>query len=386
MNASFDTIIIGAGSMGSSAAYFLAKAGQKVLCLDRYPAPHIFGSHSGQSRIVRKAYFEHADYVPLLERSYQNWRMIEAESGQKLYHETGLLYLTTTQSEISNGVRHAATLHDLPLVEFNEESLSDIYPQFKSTQNKQILLEKEAGFALPELTIQTLIELAGKHGAILRMPEIVHRWNVSEGTCKVTTDKGIYSSDKLILSPGAWSSQLIPDLNIPLKVSKQSLAWFETNVSSDFSMENFTCFMIEDETQGLFYGFPELQPEKFGGAGGLKIAHHHVSNYIDNLQDYSPDNKISQEEESLLRNILSEYLPEANGRLLHATTCLYTNSPDGDFVVDFLPGYNERVIIACGFSGHGFKFVPVIGEILSDLTMKGKPDLSIDFLSLARFA
>ncbi|MBK7428561.1 MAG: N-methyl-L-tryptophan oxidase [Saprospiraceae bacterium] len=386
MNASFDTIIIGAGSMGSSAAYFLSKTGQKVLCLDRYPAPHVFGSHGGQSRIVRKAYFEHPDYVPLLERSYQNWRILEEESGQKLYYKTGLIYLSSAQSEISKGVKHAARIHDLSLIDLDTESLNDKYSQFKSTQNKQILLEKEAGFVLPELTIQTLIKLSGNYGAIFRMPEIVQSWKVSGGVCSVTTNMGIYLSEKLIICPGAWSSQLLPDLNIPLKVSRQNLAWFETSSSSNFSMESFPCFMIDDDNHGLFYGFPELEPEKFGGSGGLKIAHHLVSDYVENLMEYSPDNKISQEEESLLRNILSTFLPEANGRLLNASTCLYTNSPDGDFVLDFLPGYHEKVIVACGFSGHGFKFVPVIGEILSDLTRKGKTDLNIDFLRLSRFA
>ncbi len=385
MNSSFDTIIIGAGSMGSSAAYFLAKAGHKVLCLDRYSSPHVFGSHSGQSRIVRKAYFEHPDYVPLLNRSYQNWRMIEEESSQQLYFETGLLYLTHSGTEIDRGVRKAAQLHSLPLLELKNSDLNDRWPQIQVPENMQILFEEEAGFAIPELTINTLIKLAEFHGAVFKMPESALKWTTSASTCTVTTNHGIYTADKLIFCSGAWSSYLLPELKIPLKVSRQTLAWFETDSSSDFSPENFPCFMIEDSEDDLFYGFPVLPQVTLGGSGGLKIAHHKVVDYVIDIQNYTPQHSISLDEESLLRSILNKYLPGANGRLLQATTCLYTNSPDGDFILDFLPEHNERIIIACGFSGHGFKFVPVMGEILCDLAVKGRTDLNIDFLSLKRF-
>lgn len=385
MNSSYDTIIIGAGSMGASAAYFLAKTGKKVLCLDRYPSPHAFGSHSGQSRIVRKAYFEHPDYVPLLERSYQNWKSIEEESSNKLYYETGLMYMTLDGTEIDMGVRKAAQIHNLPLLELSEADLKAKWSQIHSTENKQILFEKEAGFALPELTISTLIYLAEAHGAIFKMPETVLEWTATASNCSVTTNQGIYFAEKLIFCSGAWSSLLLPQLKIPLQVSRQTLAWFETDSSTDFSPENFPCFMIEDTNHGLFYGFPELAKDTFGGAAGLKIAHHKVVDYVNDLQNYKPQHSISHEEETLLRKILSKYLPEANGRLLHATTCLYTNSPDGDFILDFLPDCDHKVIIACGFSGHGFKFVPIIGEILCDLVLNERTDLNIDFLGLERF-
>lgn len=371
--------------MGASAAYFLAKAGQKVLCLDRYPSPHVFGSHGGQSRIVRKAYFEHPDYVPLLERSYKNWKMIENESSKQLYFEAGLLYLTHSGTDIDRGVRAAAQLHNLPLIELKNSNLKDRWPHIQVPDTMQILFEEQAGFALPELTIHTLKQLAEFHGAIFKMPESVLKWTASESTCTVTTSQGIYSAEKLIFCSGAWSSSLLPELKIPLKVSRQTLAWFETDSSSDFSPENFPCFMIEDMENELFYGFPVLPQDTFGGSGGLKIAQHKVVDYVNELQNYAPQHSVSLDEELLLRSILNKYLPGANGRLLHATTCLYTNSPDGDFILDFLPGIHERVIIACGFSGHGFKFVPVIGEILSDLAVKGKTDLKIDFLSLRRF-
>lgn len=380
----YDVIIVGSGSMGSSAAYSLAKAGQNVLCLDRHHSPHVFGSHSGQSRIVRKAYFEHPDYVPLLSRSYEIWKLLEEEYGQKLFHQNGLLYLTPEQSAISAGVRHAADIHNLSIQRWDAEELFLKFPHFKSTYNKQILWEEEAGFTMPEQAIKVFLDLAEKNGAILQMPENVNSWKVSGGVCVVSTNAGTYFSDKLIFCPGASSALLLPDLKNYLKVSSQALAWFQIHPSAHFSKESFPCFMIDDEEYGLFYGFPQLKGEKWGGPVGLKLAHHHVSNYIENISDYSPEDRISNEEESLLRLILAKYLPEANGRLLHATTCLYTNSPDGDFILDFLPGHDEKVIIACGFSGHGFKFVPVVGEILCDLALTGSTTLKIDFLGLAR--
>jgi sarcosine oxidase len=377
---SFDVIVIGVGSMGSATCYYLAKRGYKVLGLEQFDISHEFGSHTGQSRIIRKAYFEHPDYVPLLERAYENWRAFEKETGEQLYYKTGLLYAGGPTNEIIKGVKLAASLYNIEL----EKLSNDRYSQFRFPGDLEVLFEPDAGFLPPERSIRLYAEQAKKHRAIIHAHEKVVQWKKEGNRVLVTTDRSSYSCNKLIFTAGAWAGKLIPGIADKIKVTRQFVAWIKTRIDEQFELGNFPCWMIgDDDKQGCYYGFPLLDTKKFGEPSGLKLAHHFPSQVTD------PDNvnrQTTKEDLDNLKYCLDKYLPGVFESVLHTRICLYANSPDENFIIDKLPGFEENVSIACGFSGHGFKFVPVVGEILADLATDGKTHLPIEFLNAKRFS
>ena len=207
-------------------------------------------------------------------------------------------------------------------------------------------------------------------------------WKKEGSSITVITNRNVYRADRLIICAGAWSGKIIPSIPATLKVTKQIVGWMKPKKWNDFLLGNFPCWFLNDDDGTLFYGFPILPAKDFGGPVGLKLAMHKIGAEV-NPDDV--DRNIQQEDEEILRNILKKYMPEAAGSTLTLKSCLYTNSEDEDFIIDHLPGYDGKVTIACGFSGHGFKFASVIGEILADLAVKGKTDLPIEFLRLSRF-
>jgi len=379
-NSLFDVIVIGVGSMGSTTCYYLAKRGYKVLGLEQFDISHEFGSHAGQSRIIRKAYFEHPDYVPLMERAYQNWKHIEKETGEKLYFKTGLLYAGDSNNEIIKGVKLAASLYDIEL----ENLKPDHYRQFNFPQSFEILFEPEAGLLTPEKAIRLYSSEAKEWGATIHSNEKVIEWKKEGDLIIVKTDKNVYQCNKLVITAGAWSGKMIPGFSSKIKVTRQFVAWIKTKNGKQFELNNFPCWMIgDDDKHGCYYGFPLLDTKKFGDPAGLKMAHHFPSQITD------PDNvnrETTQEDIENLKYCLDKYLPGIFDSVLHTKICLYGNSPDENFIIDKLPGYEENVSIACGFSGHGFKFISVVGEILADLAIEGKTNLPIGFLNAKRFS
>lgn len=373
------TIVIGLGSMGASTLFQLAKRGVKVLGIEQFELGHSNGSYGGQSRIVRKAYFEHPDYVPLLEGAYVGWRELEEETGQKFYHPTGLAYFGQTSHPVMDGVKQSALQYRIPL----ETSSVDEKPVFKILESFESLLEPEAGFALTDPTICAYADLAKKHGAEIKTKEQVLSWEVTDFGVKVNTDKDEYRAEKLIITAGAYAKGLLPESALTLNITRQLLSWVKPNNPKDFELGNFPCWMICDpDYDGLFYGFPILPTDEFGGSGFLKVAHHVPGEMIKpkDLHDFN-----AEAEKSKLEAILKKYIPEAFGEIVEMTACMYTNSRDEHFVIDHLPETEGRVVIGTGFSGHGFKFVPVIGKVLADLSLHGKTDWPIEFLGLERF-
>jgi sarcosine oxidase len=382
MKTRFDFIIVGIGSMGSAAAYFLAKQGHAVLGIDQFNPPHEFGSHSGQSRIIRKAYFEHPDYVPLLQRSYDLWSEFEEATGNQFYYETGIVYFGEEHHPTMKGVRTSAELYDVRVDTLSQKISRDEFSAFNIPSNFQTLFEPEAGFVRPELAIQNYLSEAEKAGAQINRNEKVLRWNSDSRGATVITDKQTYHAEKIIFTGGSWMQSLVPSLSNQLKVTRQSLAWISPKSPEQFSLGNFPCWFIEDPELGMFYGFPVLPFEKFGGPIGLKIASHRPGEVVD------PDHverKTLRAEGEALKTILSKYFHGAGNEIISLKTCLYTYSPDENFIIDILPDTHSRVVIAAGFSGHGFKFVPVVGEVLAELAVKSKTDLPVNFLTLSRF-
>lgn len=383
INRNFDAIVLGVGSMGSSTSYYLASRGYRVLGLEQFDIPHDQGSHAGQSRIIRKAYFEHPDYVPLLERAYENWKDIENKTGSQIYFPTGLLYAGKPGDILIKGVRESSEKYNLNVESLTNSDTKNRFPQFQIPEGYQVLFEPDAGFVTPERAVLLFVDQAIRAGAEIHTKEKVVSWNKEGEIITVVSGKNTYTCKKLIITAGPWAGTLIPGFSNHLQVTRQVIAWVNPKEQKSFELGQFPCWMIDDHTQhGMYYGFPVLPVGKFGAPIGLKVALHYPG------QVSNPDavNRISaKEDENKLIDALSNYLPQGYQSTHVLKTCLYTNTPDENFVLDFLPGYDQKVVIAAGFSGHGFKFVSVVGEIMADLSMKGKTQLPIGFLNAKRF-
>jgi sarcosine oxidase len=377
----FDVIVIGVGSMGSSACFELAKRGCKVLGIEQFIVTHELGAHAGQSRIIRKAYFEHPDYVPLLQKAYGNWYEMEKQTGVQLFYKTGLLYAGDASNAMINGIKESALLYKIEIEKIT--AATNRFDSFCFPDEATILFEPDAGFVTPEKAIRLYAEEAKKNGAVIHTNEKMTGWK-KEGNCiTVTTDKAIYHCKKLVIAAGAWAGKLIPAMQDKIKVTRQFVAWIKPRQPEKFLLNKFPCWMLADNKQpGCYYGFPMLSTEKFGPPQGLKLAHHHAATVTD---ADAVNRETTKEDIDNLVYCLEKYLPGVYDGLLHSKVCLYANSPDENFIIDLLPGYEENVSVACGFSGHGFKFVSVVGEILADLAIAGKTNLPIGFLNAKRF-
>jgi len=380
----YDVIIIGVGSMGSAACYWLAKRGYKTLGLEQFDIPHDQGSHAGQSRIIRKAYFEHPDYVLLLQRAYFNWQELEAQTGEQVYFKTGLIYHGPGNHSMMKGVREAASLYDITIDVLASGRVESAFSPFNVLPSFESIYEPDAGFIRPEKAVTLYKDEAVRAGADIHKKEKVLEWMKENSGIKVITDRNIYHAGKLIISAGAWAASMIPGLDTTLKITRQVIVWVKPGKEKMFTPDQFPCWMVaDDKREGVLYGFPYLTKEKFGGPEGMKFAWHYPG---DETNPDQVNRNISKEETGDLIQQVAAYIPAVgHAEFVAAKTCLYASSADENFIIDHLPGYDADVTIACGFSGHGFKFVSVVGEILADLAMNGKTGLPVDFLSLKRF-
>jgi sarcosine oxidase len=378
----YDVIVLGIGSMGSATCYELAKKGAKVLGLEQFDIPHELGSHTGQSRIIRKAYGEASDYVPLLERAYDKWKSLEAETGTQVYYKTGLVYFGGMGDSFLETVKRSSAQYKIPVNSLSVAQCNLKHPQFKLPNDFERLEEPDAGFLAPERSILLFVQQALRNGAVVRTKEKVMEWTLKNGTVTVKTDKRSYTAAKLVITAGAWAGKMIPGFTPKLKVTRQALAWVKPKRGDQFGLGKFPCWTIVDKGH-FFYGFPMLPTGEFGGPLGLKLALHYPGGDVTDPDTVNRNMK--ETEEKVLVDFLNEFIPDGYERTLTLKTCLYTNSPDENFILDFLPGHDDKVAIAAGFSGHGFKFASVIGEILADLAVKGATTLPINFLNAQRF-
>ncbi|HZC43845.1 MAG TPA: N-methyl-L-tryptophan oxidase [Acidobacteriaceae bacterium] len=381
MDHRFDTIVIGLGGMGASAAYHLATRGAKVIGFDQYEPAHNRGSSHGASRIIRQAYYEHPSYVPLLLRAYDLWRKLERDSGdENLLQITGGMYFGAPDSDTVSGSMRSAVQYNLPHELLDSAEISRRYPVFRARPDEVAVWEHNAGFVRPERAIQACLQQATRHGAMLHFNEPVSGWEVTAArTVRVTTSRGSYECASLVLTPGPWTPHMFPDLTIPLAVQRHVMAWFDpVGGIGPFMPDRFPIYLWENNLHSIFYGFPAIN----GPAGGAKIAMHTGGEVC---TPESIDRTTRPHDENELREQMAERLPALNGPLLTACTCMYTMTPDQHFVAGLHPSHSQ-VAMACGFSGHGFKFAPVIGEILADLALAGDTAHPIDFLSPQRFS
>ena len=363
--------------MGAATCWALARQGHRVLGLEQFDIPHARGSSHGYSRMTRMAYCEHPDYVPLVRRANALWAELEAESGEKLLHLVGGLYLGPADRGVVPGSLLAAQRHGLAHEPLDAGALRRQFPQFLLPEDWVGLFEPAAGFLLPELAISALVAGALHRGAVIHGHEAVRSWHADAGGVSVTTDQGSYTAAKLVFSGGAWSSRLVRDLGVELVVTRQILGWVWPREPERFKLGALPVWMIDGGDDGAYYGFPMMTLSP-----GFKLAYH------GDLRPTDPDDverAILPGDEATFRRCLERFIPSANGPVLAIRTCLYTNSPDEHFIIDRHPAH-DRVVVAAGFSGHGFKFASVIGEALADLATTGRSSLPIGFLSLSRFA
>lgn len=370
MSATYDVIIVGLGAMGSAAAYHLARRGQRVLGLDRFSPPHTMGSSHGQTRIIREAYFEHPSYVPIVQRAYQLWDDLALLSQTPLFQQTGGLMIGAPDSIVFTGAKHSAETHHLAHEILTARDVRSRFPALQPTDDMLAVLEPRAGILFPERCIAAHLSLATRLGAQLQTEEPMVRWSASQDGVEVVTTKGTYRAAKMILSAGSWVRELLVDLNPPLTIERQILFWFEPKSSpKNFYPEQLPVHLWQiggEEGRRFFYGFPDL-------GEGVKIAWHHDGS---NVSPEFVSREAMPEEVETMRGLLRQHLPDADGELRSAVVCLYTNTPDEHFWIDYHPAH-PQVIIASPCSGHGFKFSSAVGEILSHLAIDGKTSVDI---------
>jgi sarcosine oxidase len=359
--AHYDLIVLGTGGIGSAALYHGAKRGLKCLGLDRFPPAHDRGSSHGESRLIRLSYFEHPDYVPLLRRSYQLWDELDPT----LLNRCGVLYMGQGDGAVIRGVLASANEYRLNVEVVDSADV----PQYTLPSGATAVFEADAGWLPVERCVQLHLDRAIAIGAEHRSGETVTGWQRDGDTVSVDTASGRYRAGALVIAGGAWNGDLLPDLALPLTVVRKHLHWFRCDD------ERYRSGFFFELSHGQFYGFPAQD-------GRLKLAEHSGGEVVEDALNASkePDPL----DDGRVAAFVAEHLPGVHTERLEHKTCFYTRTPDEHFIVDTYPGCN-RVAYAAGLSGHGFKFAPVLGELLVDLAVEGKTTFDTGFLSRARF-
>ena len=352
--------------MGSATAHALARRGMRVLGIDRFSPPHEFGSSHGESRIIREAYFEHPVYVPMVQRAYELWRELEKESGATLLRETGGVMIGRPDSDLVKGARHSAELHGLRHEMLTAAEVRKRFPALHPESDMVAVWEPRAGVLSPEACISAQLAQARRFGAELRFDEPMLRWEPEGEGVRVSTASGDYRAQQLVVTAGAWINDLFPDL--PLRIERQVLFWFDrASAHGMFAPERCPVHLWQFDGRRFFYGFPN-----FGS--GVKLAFHHggESVKVDNVR-----HEVAAPELEEIRAAVRRFVPEADGAVRASTVCMYTNTPDEHFLIDRHPAHRQ-VLIASACSGHGFKFSPVVGEVLADFAHGEAPRFDLN--------
>jgi sarcosine oxidase len=371
----WDAIVVGLGSMGSSASYHLAARGLRVVGLDRFDPPHGRGAHSGGSRIIRAAYMEGAQYVPLVHRAYELWRALERDSGEALLTVTGGLMLGRPDSVTVAGALAAARAYGLAHELLDADQVRARFPAFTPADDEVALYEDGAGLVRPERAIAAQLALARAHGADLRTGTEVCSWTATGNGAAVTTADGVLEADRLILAPGAWAPDLL-GIAVPMRVRRRIQHFWRPADPTGFEPGRLPVWIWDWPPDQIGYGLPAVD-------GGVKAALHRGEDTVDPSVGAAP---ATDDEVVAMRELLATRLPQlAAGTWLEAKPCLYTLTPDEHFVLGAHPTA-PHVWVAAGFSGHGFKFVPVVGEILADLAVTATTPYEIGIFDPTRVA
>jgi sarcosine oxidase len=382
----YDVIVVGLGAMGSAAAYSLAARGQRVLGIEQFTPAHSLGSSHGGTRIVRKAYFEKPDYVPLLIRAYELWDELSAAAGAQLFTRCGALMIGRPDSAVVSGTLASARRWGLPHEVLDPAGLRAKYPQFALPEDQLAVYEADAGFVRPEDTVLANHQLAVAAGAELRFETAVEQLDLGPDGVRLVAGGEELHAPRVVVATGAWAGRLADLDTYPVQAQRQTVHWLRPRTSvADFEPEVFPVYLwslpvAPGADRVELYGFPHQQ-----GDEGVKAAFYH--DWLN--PDVDPDTMqrtVSEAECQSLSQVLTPGLPGLSDECVHSQVCLYPSTPDDDFVLGVHPGSSGRVVLALGFGGHGFKFVPVVGEIVADLVLDGATRHDIGFLSPDRFA
>ncbi|OMC74487.1 N-methyltryptophan oxidase [Paenibacillus odorifer] len=371
---SYDVIIVGAGSMGMSAGYYLARRGVKTLLIDAFDPPHTQGSHHGETRLIRHAYSGDPAYIDLALRADRLWKEAEQLSGIELLVRSGVLNLADSAVYSFSGRLAEAMKRKVQVQHLDAGEIRRRWPGLNIPETFAAMYEPEAGYLYSERCISAYRQLALGQGAELLTNTSVVNITARESSVTVHTTNGDYHGVSAILSAGAWFGALAPFVHLPIKAIRKVVGWFES--SPAFAAGNFPGFTLGAEDGG-YYGFPSI------AGAGLKIGRH------DTGLEWKPGTLLAPfgsetSDEQDLRRVLETYMPGAAGRLLKGSVCKYEHTPDEDFIIDRHP-LHSNVLVAGGFSGHGFKFSSVVGEILADLATSGATNHNIQPFALSRF-
>lgn len=372
---SYDAIVIGVGGMGSAAVYHLARRGLRVLGLEKHAIPHEMGSSHGYSRMIRYTLQEHPSYVPLVRRSYELWHEMEETAGEELMVTTGSIRAGAPDSPFFLNAQEACDLHSIPYEILTASEVNKRFPGYRFPEEISSVYQADGGFLLPERCIVTHVQAAERAGADVHSQETVLDWEVRGDGVQVRTDRDTYTAGRLVVTAGPWAANLVPELAAYAVPERQVMGWFQPKRPELYAADAFPVFGLFTE-EGRYYGFPSH------AVPGFKIGRaHHL------LQKVDPDainREVHPEDEDILRQAVNRYFPLAAGKLLDGKTCMYTNTPDEHFMIGTLDG-QPQVSVAAGFSGHGFKFASVIGEIMADLAQNGATEHDINLFRLDRF-
>ncbi|MBR0757099.1 N-methyl-L-tryptophan oxidase [Bradyrhizobium jicamae] len=370
MNDRYDAVVIGLGAMGSAAFFELAKRGARVLGIEQFDPGHDRGSSHGESRIIRLAYFEHPSYVPLVQEARHRWAEIQQRADETIFLDIGCVEIGFPGAPLIRRSLEAARQHSLHVDEMDARDIRMRFPAFDVPDDWTGHFQADGGLLIPELAIKTFVREAVRLGGTLMAGTKVRRIESGSKYPEIDLGAGRVSAERVIVTAGAWLTELV-DIPLPLEISRQVVGWFEPQVAASFTPEALPVFLLATP-DNAYYGFPNHRES------GWKAASHLHGRSLQNAdalrQDAAPD------DEAQIRRMVSDYMPDGNGPLRKMQTCMYTNTPDGHFLID-RAAHDARIIVASACSGHGFKFAPVIGAILADMAEDKTPAFPIDGFS-----
>jgi len=364
----FDVIIVGLGASGSSALYHVARSGAKVLGIDQFVPPHHFGSTHSESRIYRKAYFEGTQYLPLLNRAYSLWSSLENESSTTLMYPVGCLTIGPSDSSFIKQAQTCAKEANINYLLLSPNEAQKRYPAYQLPDNYKALLDIDAGYIQPEICVQTYLRYASIHGAKCLFGNTVTSCVASGNQVKIITDSQTLVSNKVILTAGAWIRDFV---SIPMEIERVTNSWFQPN-GPNCSPSNCPPFIFCDDQGNHSYGCPDL-------GAGFKVGLHHKGptvSHPDNL-----DRITTLYDVDPVHRVLANLIPEAAGKYLKTSVCMYSNLPDHLYLIDYLEGNNPNIIVGSACSGHGFKASSAVGESLASLALEHPPPVDLSSFS-----
>lgn len=355
---SVDTVVVGLGVMGASTLGELARRGRDCLGVEQYWAGHPLGSSHGESRIIRQAYYEHPDYVPLVQEAWRAWRDLERATGWRLLTETGGLMVGRPDSALVQGALLSATQHHLPHEQLDAAALMRRFPAFRVQDDDVGVYEPRAGFLIAERATEALLDEARRHGAAIQLGRQVQGIAPQGGGVVVHTAEGPIHARRAVVAAGPWTGTLLSEWRVPLAVERQAVTWLTAQEPRWFHPDRFPVYMRQAASGDTFYGFPSLD------GATVKLARHHGG---DLTTPARVPRHASAADVAVAQHFAQKTFPGLTDRVAQTTVCLYTNTPDRHFVVGPLSPEVPHIVVLAGFSGHGFKFGPAIGRLAADL-------------------